>query len=73
MASRSIAINRAPVLALWAAVVAQRLGFDEDEALTQGKALAALNAVSKGEHLGIFKPHEAKPKEAPASSISHRS
>jgi hypothetical protein len=34
--STSISINRAPVLALWAAVVAHRLGFDEDEALTLG-------------------------------------
>src|SRR5262245_24241278 len=50
--------NRAPVLMLWAAVVAQRLGFDEDEALTLGKALAGLNAQAKGRRLGIFKPHE---------------
>ena len=27
-ASNNICINRAPVLALWAAVVAERLGFD---------------------------------------------
>ncbi|HZX22934.1 MAG TPA: hypothetical protein VFF18_05315 [Woeseiaceae bacterium] len=27
-------INRAPVLTLWAAVVAERLGFERDEALT---------------------------------------
>ena len=33
MAARTISINRAPVMTLWAAVVAQRLGFDEDEAL----------------------------------------
>jgi hypothetical protein len=33
-----ISINRAPVLTLWPAVVGQRLGFDEDEALTLGKA-----------------------------------
>ena len=33
-----ISINRAPVLTLWVAVVGQRLGFDEDEALTLGKA-----------------------------------
>jgi len=37
---RQISINRAPVLILWAAVVAQRLGFDEDEALTLGEAVA---------------------------------
>lgn len=29
----TIPINRAPVLTVWAAVVAQRLGFDEDEDL----------------------------------------
>jgi len=58
----AIAINRAPVLTLWAAVVAQRLGFRWDEALSLGKALAGLNAQSKGRRLGIFKPHEEKPK-----------
>ncbi len=49
---------------LWASVVALRLGFDEDEALTPGKALAGLNAQAKGRRLGIFKPHEEKPKKA---------
>jgi hypothetical protein len=49
-------INRAPVLTLWAAVVAERLGFNQDEALSLGKALAGLNAQSKGRRLGIFKP-----------------
>jgi hypothetical protein len=51
-----IHINRAPVLTLWAAVVAARLGFKHDEALSLGKALAGLNAQSKGQRLGIFKP-----------------
>jgi hypothetical protein len=45
-------------------VVAQRLGFDEDEALTLGKAVAGLNAQAKGQRLGIFKPHEEKAKKA---------
>ena len=52
----AITINRAPVLTLWAAVVAERLGFDPDEALTLGKALAGLTAQSKGQRLGIFTP-----------------
>src|SRR6266567_1409136 len=64
MSSKTIAINRAPVLTLWASVVAERLGFDEDEALTLGKALAGLNAQAKGRRLGIFKPHEEKPTKA---------
>jgi hypothetical protein len=45
--TRSIRINRAPVLALWAAVVAQRLGHGRDAALTLGQALADLNAHSR--------------------------
>ena len=49
-----IEINRAPVLTLWAAIVAKRLGFDWDEALTLGRAVAGLNAYSKGRALGLF-------------------
>jgi hypothetical protein len=64
MPAKTISINRAPVLTLWAAVVAQRLGFEEDEALTLGRAVAGLNAYSKGRSLGLFKPHEEKPKTA---------
>src|ERR1035438_3750924 len=60
MKANKILINRAPVLTLWAAVVAERLGFNHDEALSLGKALAGLNAKSKGQRLGIFKP---SPKE----------
>ena len=56
MVQKSIQINRAPVLTLWAAVVAERLAFKPDEALSLGKALAGLNAQSKGRRLGIFKP-----------------
>ena len=51
-----IEINRAPVLTLWAAVVAERLGFDWEEALTLGRAVAGLNAYSKGKALGLFEP-----------------
>src|ERR1035438_1439811 len=56
MEIESITINRAPVLTLWAAIVAERLGFTHDEALTLGRAVAGLNAYSKGRALGIFKP-----------------
>jgi hypothetical protein len=59
-----IRINRAPVLTLWAAVVAERLGFDRDEALSLGRAVAGLNAQSKGRRLGVFRPHEEKPEKA---------
>jgi hypothetical protein len=56
MAHKTVTINRAPVLTLWAAVVAERLGFAHDEALTLGKAVAGLNAYSKGVRLGIYEP-----------------
>jgi hypothetical protein len=58
----TIAINRAPVLTLWAAVVAERLGFDRASSLTLGRAVAGLNAQSKGRALGIFKPSGARRK-----------
>jgi hypothetical protein len=53
-----VRVNRAPVLTLWAAVVAERQGFDREAALSLGKALAGLNAQAKGRSLGIFKPAE---------------
>ena len=62
-----VKINRAPVLTLWATVVAERLGYEPETALTLGKCLAGLNAQSKGRMLGIFGPpkgqHGAPPKK----------
>src|SRR5512135_2806655 len=63
MEKKKITINRAPVLTLWAAVVAERLGHSRDESLTLGKAVAGLNAQSKGRRIGIY---EEKPKEEKA-------
>jgi hypothetical protein len=54
MPNKKIKINRAPVLTLWATVVAERLGYEEETALTLGKAVAGLNAQSKGRKLGIY-------------------
>ena len=64
MAETTLLVNRAPVLTLWAAIVAERLGFDRDEALTLGKAVAGLNAQAKGQRLGIFHPSQDKPQSA---------
>jgi len=67
MPVKTVLINRAPVLALWGAVVAERLGYDREESLTLGKALAGMNAQSKGRRLGIYtaKPEgEKKPRPA---------
>jgi hypothetical protein len=60
MAGPTITINRAPVLTLWAAVVAERMGYAHDEALSLAKAMAGLNAQRKGRSLGIYAA-KAKP------------
>lgn len=64
MGNDIVLINRAPVLTLWAAVVAERLGYDHETALSFGKAVAGLNAQSKGRSLGIYKPAE-RPERVP--------
>jgi hypothetical protein len=64
--TQSILINRAPVLTLWATVVAERLGFAHDEALTLAKAVTGLTAQSKGRRLGIYKPVPMEIKKARA-------
>jgi hypothetical protein len=72
-AKTTLSINRAPVLTLWAAVVAERLGYRRAEALTLGKAVAGLNAQSKGRRLGIFEPRPpgeaAKRKPEPGARL----
>ena len=63
-----IKVNRAPVLTLWAAVVAERLGFDPESALTLGRAMAGYTAQAKGQGLGIYHPKEPedRPKDQAA-------
>jgi hypothetical protein len=65
MADKKVKINRAPVLTLWAAVVAERIGYDHGAALTLGKAVAGLNAQSKGRRLGIYEDSKEKKEETP--------
>ena len=57
-----IEINRAPVMTLWASVVAERLGHPSDEALTLGRAVAGMNAQSKAVHLGLRESSESSAK-----------
>ena len=70
-----IKVNRAPVMTLWAAVVAERLGFDEEEALTIGQAVAGLNAYAKGVRLGIYTPEpesvKTERKKLPPEKVLH--
>ena len=63
MARRTITINRPPVLTLWAAVVARRLGFERDEALSLGRAVAALSTYGKDVSPGLIEPSRKAIKE----------
>jgi hypothetical protein len=58
-----VMVNRAPGLTLWAAAVAEVLGFEHEEARTLGRAAAGLNAYSKGVSLGLFQPTPKEVKE----------
>ena len=51
--SPPLRVNRAPVLTLWAAVVAERVGHPPDAALTLGRAVAGASAQAKARRLGI--------------------
>ena len=63
----TLQVNRAPVLTLWTTVVAERLGYAHDEALSLGRAVAGLNAQSKGRRLGIYEVKGEPPAKAPRS------
>jgi hypothetical protein len=48
-----VRVNRAPVLTLWAAVVAERLGHPPDTAMSLASAVAGTAARAKARRLGI--------------------
>jgi hypothetical protein len=68
-----IRVNRAPVLTLWAAVVAERLGHPPDTALSLGSAVAGTAARAKARRLGIAEDHapqDAHPtRDAPRQAV----
>lgn len=51
---KQVLINRAPVLTLWVAVVAEREGYTFEEGLSFGKFISGLFARTKGKRIGIF-------------------
>jgi hypothetical protein len=63
----TVQVNRAPVLTLWATVGAERLGHSHEEALSLGRAVAGLNAQSKGRRLGIYDGKDEPTRKAPAT------
>ena len=69
MARQIVQMNRAPVLTLWAAVVAEEMGYDRQAALTLGKCVAGLNAQSKGRMLGIYGERKAPEMGGPPKKV----
>lgn len=65
-----IRVNRAPVLALWTTVVAERLGYPPEMALTLGRYVAGSSARAKARRLGITdKMHDAEERHAKSAEL----
>ena len=69
-----IRVNRAPVLILWASVVAERLGHPPAAALTLGRFVAGSSARAKARRLGITEERQdAEERQAKAAELKpHR-
>jgi hypothetical protein len=53
-------VNRAPVLTLWAAIVAERLGHPADTAMSLASHVAGTAARAKARRLGIAEEHDQR-------------
>lgn len=60
-------VNRAPIMMAWAFVVAERLGFHREEALSIASVYTEMNAITKGVSLGVFDKNRGKGVEASSS------
>jgi hypothetical protein len=71
--SPPVRVNRAPVLTLWAAVVAERLGYGPETALTLGRFVAGSSARAKARRLGIVEEkQETEERAARAAELKPR-
>jgi hypothetical protein len=64
-----VRVNRAPVLTLWAAVVAERVGHPPDTALSLASAVAGTAAQAKARRLGLAEEHDAARHDAPHRAV----
>ncbi len=68
-----IVVNRAPVLTLWAAIVAERLGHDVDAAITLGRAVAGSSARIKARAIGLEEKHDEEGRGDAGTPVKHNS
>ncbi|KAI0092018.1 hypothetical protein BDY19DRAFT_990766 [Irpex rosettiformis] len=47
-------VNRAPIMTAWSFIIAERLGFTREEALSIASVYTEMNAISKGVSIGIY-------------------
>ncbi|KAF4619664.1 hypothetical protein D9613_005009 [Agrocybe pediades] len=57
-------INRAPVMMAWATLVAERMHFTRDEALSIASVYTEMNAITKGVSLGLYDKDKERGQEA---------
>ncbi|TCD69650.1 hypothetical protein EIP91_006667 [Steccherinum ochraceum] len=62
--SKYTTINRAPIMTAWSFIVAERLGFQREEALSIASVYTEMNAISKGVSIGIYDKGKGKGVEA---------
>lgn len=68
-----VRVNRAPVLTLWAAVVAERLGHPPQTALALGRYVAGSSARAKAKRLGLTEERlEAEARQEQAAHLKPR-
>jgi hypothetical protein len=71
MSDQPIQVNRAPVLALWATVVAEALGHSHDTALTLGRYVTSSSARIKARSIGVMdEAQEATERLAQAEALN---
>src|SRR5664279_3706995 len=66
-----LVVNRAPVLTLWGAVVAERLGHPAETALTLGRAVAGSAARVKARNIGRDERQADRDADTPALAVVH--
>jgi hypothetical protein len=71
LAGVPLLVNRAPVLTLWAAVVAERLGHPADTALTLGRAVAGSSARIKARSIGREERKTDRDADTPRLAVQH--
>jgi hypothetical protein len=72
-AQSPIRVNRAPVLTLWATMVAERLGYPPETALMLGRFVAGSSARAKARRLGMSdEKQEAEERHARAAELKPR-